>query len=50
MVRITDPERSRNFYEALGFSFAGDFGIVRDGALEATNYFFSLGIMSRCSS
>jgi lactoylglutathione lyase len=43
MCRITDPERSRRFYEALGFSFAGDFDIVRDGELEATNYFFSIG-------
>jgi lactoylglutathione lyase len=43
MVRITDPERSRMFYEALGFTFAGDFDIVRDGQREATNYFFSMG-------
>jgi len=43
MYRITDPERSRAFYEALGFTPAGDFDIVRDGQLEATNYFFSLG-------
>jgi lactoylglutathione lyase len=43
MVRITSPERSRAFYEALGFAFAGDFDIVRDGQVEATNYFFSLG-------
>ena len=43
MVRITDPERSRAFYEALGFRFAHDMDIVRDGELEATNYFFSLG-------
>ncbi|HEX6680615.1 MAG TPA: VOC family protein [Gaiellaceae bacterium] len=43
MVRITDPEKSRSFYEALGFSFAGDFDIVRNGEVEATNYFFSLG-------
>jgi lactoylglutathione lyase len=43
MVRITDPTRSREFYEALGFSFAGDFDIVRNGELEATNYFFSIG-------
>ena len=43
MVRITDPERSRAFYEALGFAFAGDFDIARDGEVEATNYFFSLG-------
>jgi catechol 2,3-dioxygenase-like lactoylglutathione lyase family enzyme len=43
MVRITDPERSRGFYEALGFRFSRDMDIVRDGQLEATNYFFSLG-------
>jgi lactoylglutathione lyase len=43
MVRITDPERSRAFYEALGFRFERDMDIVRDGELEATNYFFSLG-------
>jgi lactoylglutathione lyase len=43
MYRITDPERSRLFYEALGFTFARDMDIVRDGELEATNYFFSLG-------
>jgi lactoylglutathione lyase len=43
MVRITDPERSRAFYEALGFSFSRDMDIVRDGELEATNYFFSIG-------
>jgi lactoylglutathione lyase len=43
MVRITDPKRSRAFYEALGFRFSRDMDIVRDGQLEATNYFFSLG-------
>jgi catechol 2,3-dioxygenase-like lactoylglutathione lyase family enzyme len=43
MYRITDPERSRGFYEALGFTFARDLDIVRDGELEATNYFFPLG-------
>jgi lactoylglutathione lyase len=43
MVRITDPERSRGFYEALGFRFARDMDIVRNGELEATNYFFSIG-------
>jgi lactoylglutathione lyase len=43
MVRITDPARSRGFYEALGFRFAHEMDIVRDGELEATNYFFSLG-------
>ena len=43
MVRITDPQRSRAFYEALGFRFARDLDIVRNGEKEATNYFFSLG-------
>ncbi|TML48079.1 MAG: lactoylglutathione lyase [Actinobacteria bacterium] len=43
MVRITDPEASRRFYEALGFSFTRDLDIVRNGELEATNYFYSLG-------
>ena len=43
MVRITDPEQSRAFYEALGFTFSRDMDIVRDGELEATNYFFSIG-------
>lgn len=43
MVRITDPERSRAFYEALGFAFERDMDIVRDGELEATNYFFGIG-------
>jgi len=43
MVRITDPQKSRAFYEALGFTFAGEFDIVRDGQREATNYFFSVG-------
>jgi len=42
MVRITDPARSRSFYEALGFSFERD-NIVRNGELEATNYFFGIG-------
>ena len=43
MYRITDPEKSRAFYEALGFMFSRDMDIVRNGELEATNYFFSLG-------
>jgi lactoylglutathione lyase len=43
MVRITDPDKSRAFYEALGFSFSRDMDIVRNGEVEATNYFFSLG-------
>jgi lactoylglutathione lyase len=43
MYRITDPAKSRAFYEALGFQFSNEFDIVRDGKREATNYFFSLG-------
>src|SRR3954464_11221333 len=43
MVRITDPAKSRAFYEALGFTFERDMDIVRDGEVEATNSFFSLG-------
>jgi lactoylglutathione lyase len=43
MVRITDPETSRKFYEALGFRFEREMDIVRNGEKEATNYFFSLG-------
>ena len=43
MVRITDPERSRAFYEALGFRFSNEMDIVRSGELEATNHFFSIG-------
>jgi lactoylglutathione lyase len=42
MVRITDPGRSRAFYEALGFTFDHDMDIVRNGEKEATNYFFSM--------
>ena len=40
--RITDPERSRAFYEALGFEFRKQGDIVRNGELEATNYFFGM--------
>ena len=43
MCRITDPEKSRAFYEALGFEFSRDMDIVRNGEIEATNYFFSMG-------
>jgi lactoylglutathione lyase len=43
MVRIADPAKSRAFYEALGFRFERDMDIVRDGELEATNYFFGIG-------
>ena len=42
MYRITDPERSRAFYEALGFESRREIPIVRDGELEATNYFFGI--------
>ncbi|TML09508.1 MAG: lactoylglutathione lyase [Actinobacteria bacterium] len=42
MYRITDPERSRAFYEALGFESRRELPIVRDGELEATNYFFGM--------
>jgi lactoylglutathione lyase len=42
MYRITDPDRSRAFYEALGFEFRREMDIVRDGKTEATNYFFGV--------
>jgi lactoylglutathione lyase len=42
MYRITDPDRSRAFYEALGFEFRREMDIVRDGETEATNYFFGV--------
>jgi lactoylglutathione lyase len=42
MLRITDPDRSRTFYEALGFAFRRDMDIVRGGEREATNYFFGM--------
>ncbi len=42
MYRITDPEASRAFYEALGFELRRDMDIVRDGEREATNYFFGI--------
>src|SRR4051794_10744860 len=42
MYRITDPERSRVFYEALGFELRKQSDIVRNGELEATNYFYRL--------
>src|SRR6476660_1282601 len=40
--RITDPVRSRAFYEVLGFEFRKESPIVRNGELEATNYFFTM--------
>jgi len=42
MYRITDPSRSRVFYEALGLEFRREMDIVRDGEKEATNYFFGV--------
>ena len=42
MYRITDPEKSRAFYEALGLEYRRELPIVRDGELEATNYFFGV--------
>jgi lactoylglutathione lyase len=42
MYRITDPERSRVFYEKLGFELRRESPIVRNGELEATNYFFGV--------
>jgi lactoylglutathione lyase len=42
MVRITDPAKSRAFYEALGLEFRREFDIIRDGEKEATNYFFGV--------
>jgi lactoylglutathione lyase len=42
MYRITDPERSRAFYEALGLEFRRDMDIVRNGEKEATNFFFGV--------
>ncbi len=40
MYRITDPDASRRFYEALGFEFRRELPIIRDGELEATNFFY----------
>jgi lactoylglutathione lyase len=42
MYRITDPAKSRAFYEALGLEFRRDMDIVRGGEKEATNYFFGV--------
>jgi lactoylglutathione lyase len=43
MFRVHDPERSRAFYEALGFEFEREMDIVRNGELEATNFFYGIG-------
>jgi lactoylglutathione lyase len=42
MYRITDPEKSRAFYEALGMELRRDMDIFRHGEKEATNYFFGI--------
>ena len=42
MYRITDPEKSRTFYEALGLEFRREMDIVRNAEKEATNYFFGV--------
>jgi lactoylglutathione lyase len=42
MYRITDPAKSRAFYEALGFDSRREMDIVRGGETEATNYFFGV--------
>ena len=42
MLRITDPERSRAFYEALGFEFRRESPIVRGGETEAVLYFYGM--------
>lgn len=41
MLRVTDPARSRAFYEALGMEFRRESDIVRDGHHEATLFFFA---------
>jgi catechol 2,3-dioxygenase-like lactoylglutathione lyase family enzyme len=33
-LQATDPERSRTFYEALGFTFAGSLGITKEDGRE----------------
>ena len=42
MYRITDAQKSRAFYEALGLEFRREMDIVRGGEKEATNYFFGV--------
>src|SRR3954453_20516896 len=39
MYRVTDPSKSRAFYEALGMEFRRESPIVRNGETEATLYF-----------
>jgi lactoylglutathione lyase len=49
MYRITDPDKSRAFYEALGFEFRRETDIVRDGETEATNYFLGVPGLTQSS-
>jgi len=42
MYRITDPDRSRALYEAVGFEYRREMDIVREGEREATNYFYGV--------
>ena len=42
MLRITDPAKTRAFYESLGLEFRNEMDIVRNGEKEATNYFFGV--------
>ncbi|MGZ4337542.1 MAG: VOC family protein [Gaiellaceae bacterium] len=42
MLRITDFDTTRAFYEALGLEFRREMDIVRNGEREATNYFFGV--------
>jgi lactoylglutathione lyase len=39
MIRVTDPGKSRAFYEALGMELRRESPIERNGELEATLYF-----------
>jgi lactoylglutathione lyase len=40
MLRISDPNASRAFYEALGMEFRREAPIIRGGEKEATLYFY----------
>ena len=43
MVRITDPQKSRAFYEALGFAFSRDMDIVRNGEVGLVAVCYAVG-------
>ncbi|MGZ4393368.1 MAG: hypothetical protein ACXVRK_14805 [Gaiellaceae bacterium] len=49
MLRITDFDTTRAFYEALGLEFRREMDIVRNGEREATNYFFGVPGRKRSS-